>query len=286
LDYYNPADSNTDPVPFGKAWKNGGGKIGLNYKPNRDTLIYASVSRGFKGGTFNFVPGQDLTGFIAPLGRANFQAGVRPEKLTTYEIGAKLEFMDRAVALNVALFRNEYKDQQQIVFKDGGPVLVNAASSRANGAELEVNVAPGNGLTIQGGLSVLDGKYKKYIDPSGFDYSGGKLVQASDVTANATVQQAFEIGSGELTLQGSVKYFSSYYATVPYVPLDKIPGQTLFDARIAYAFGADRNFSIAAFGRNLSNERYCATTGEIPWGLGQCAPNEPRTYGVQVRASF
>jgi len=193
---------------------------------------------------------------------------------------------DRTLLFNIALFHNEYRDQQQIVFKDGGPVLVNAASSRSSGAEFELNFAPGGGFSIQSGLSLLDGKYKDYIDPSGFDYSGGKIVQASDVTANATIQQVIQLGDGELTLQGNVKYSSSYYATVPYIPLDKIAGQTLFDVRIGYEFGPARAFSVAAFGRNLTNERYCATTGEIPWGMGQCAPNEPRTYGVQVRAEF
>ena len=67
---------------------------------------------------------------------------------------------------------------------------------------------------------------------------------------------------------------------------DRIAAHTLADARVAFAFGPKYVYEVALWGHNLSDQRYCTTTGELPWGMNQCAPNEPRTYGVQVRAGF
>lgn len=283
----NPGDSSSAPTLFGKEWNNSGGKAGLNWKPNDDTLIYGSISRGFKGGTFNFVPAVDLTGFIAPLAPANFQAGARPEELTTYELGTKLDLFDRSLRLNIALFRNDYTDQHAIVFQGGGPVLVNAAASTTDGLEIEASWLPGDGWNVQAGLGLLDAKYDDFLDPStGANYAGEAIVQASDVTANGLVQKTWTVGNGSVSVQGSFKYSSDNFATTPYVPLTHIDSRTLFDARIAYALGADEAWVVSLWGKNLSDERYCTTTGEIPWGMGQCAPYEPRTFGVRLRAAF
>ena len=298
----DPLDSSAAPTPFGKTWNNAGGKIGLNWRPAASTLYYASISRGFKGGTFNFIPAVDLTGYISPSAPATFKAGVAPEKLTTYELGAKLEFLNRTLRLNMALFRNDYKDQQTAVFQDGGLVLINAASSTTNGFEAELNWAPGENWLIQAGLGLLDDKYSAFVDPAGEVFTGGKIVQASDVTANGLIQKSFDLGAGRLSAQVGFKYFSAYYPVAEYVlpsgypttnptpvsyaPVDRIDAHTLVDARIGYAFGGKREFEVALWGHNLSDQRFCTTTGQLPWGMSQCAANEPRTYGVQLRAGF
>ena len=39
-------------------------------------------------------------------------------------------------------------------------------------------------------------------------------------------------------------------------------------------------------GRNLGDERFCSYAGTLPLGTAQCLVNEPRTYGITLRASF
>ena len=281
-------------LPYGQTWKNAGGKIGLNWKPDNNTLLYASYSRGFKGGTFNLLPAVRLSN---PASAARFLTGVRPEKLTTYEVGTKLDLFDRMLRLNAALFWNDYSDQQQTVFDpvSFGLILANAANATIKGVEVEVEWKPMRGLLIQSGIGLLDAKYGKFVATPGdplSDFSGQHVVQSSKFNWNGLIRKSFDIGSGKLSFQGSFKHFTKYayvaenIAVGRYSPLVIAPKNTLYDARIAFAFGASNAFEISLWGKNLSNERYCATNGSTTHGSGQCGPNEPRTYGLSARASF
>ncbi len=69
--------------------------VGLNYTPNNDTLFYAKWSRSFVSG-----------GEVARL-------VYEPEVATSWELGAKLDFLDRKLRANLAVFHVDYKHLQQ-----------------------------------------------------------------------------------------------------------------------------------------------------------------------------
>jgi iron complex outermembrane receptor protein len=73
----------------------------LDYKPAKDTLLYAQAARGSKSGGFNLTAG-------LPADRFAFNG----EKVTSAELGAKVGLLDDRVALNAALFRNNIKELQ------------------------------------------------------------------------------------------------------------------------------------------------------------------------------
>ena len=106
------------------------GKIGLDFKTQGGTLLYASYSRGYRGGSFN--------------GQAYFSPQelsiTKPEKVTAYEVGSKASLLDRRFQISGAAFYYDYSNQQ---FIDVDPVtgaqpLVNLPKSRIYGGELEM----------------------------------------------------------------------------------------------------------------------------------------------------
>lgn len=104
------------------------GRLVLEWRPDalsaQDALLYASYSRGYKGGGFN------------PQGTVSVAPTFAPEFVNAFEVGAKAIVFDRAT-VNAAAFRYDY---------DGFQVskIVNRASVNENidakiwGAELEV----------------------------------------------------------------------------------------------------------------------------------------------------
>lgn len=60
--------------------------IGLDYKPQEDVLIYGKYARGYRQGTINLLP---LSPALTTTG---------PEKVDTYELGAKATFRDPLAA--------------------------------------------------------------------------------------------------------------------------------------------------------------------------------------------
>ena len=71
-------------------------KAELDYKPNDAWLVYGSITRGNKGGSFS-AP-LDMT--VTPATAVPYQ----PETLTSYEVGFKAELLDGRARLNAAAF--------------------------------------------------------------------------------------------------------------------------------------------------------------------------------------
>lgn len=75
---------------------------GVDYKPSRDVLLYASVSKGYKSGSFPLLSASDANQFNP----------VTQESVTAYELGAKLTLLENTAQINGALFYYDYSDKQ------------------------------------------------------------------------------------------------------------------------------------------------------------------------------
>jgi iron complex outermembrane recepter protein len=137
-------------------------RAGLDYQLSDDSLLYASVSTGFRSGGFN--SGQNT---------AALQPTFAPEKVLAFEVGSKNRFADNTIQINVAGFYNKYtnlQEQRQVpVGTTTLSIIENSGKARAYGAELEAIWKPVNALTLGTSFSYLNAKYTKYDQvPLGF----------------------------------------------------------------------------------------------------------------------
>jgi outer membrane receptor protein involved in Fe transport len=119
---------------------------------------------------------------------------VKPEKVTTYEVGIKTTFLDRAVTFNAALFYNDYRDMQlfALVPSPIGPLnlAANAEKARTYGADIDLTVRPVRNLTLSAQVGLLN---TKLAVPAGgrshgaglFGQPAGVLAQVEHVPAGA-----------------------------------------------------------------------------------------------------
>ncbi|MEY2882937.1 MAG: hypothetical protein RL490_661, partial [Pseudomonadota bacterium] len=130
-------------------------RFAINYKPNTDMLFFASATRGFKSGGWNARGTANNT--LLPFD---------PEKVWSYELGAKTEFFDRRLRVNVTGFWLETKDlQTPSAFVDpvsGGVTFItqNFADYQNKGLELEITAVPVKGLNLYANVGYQDDKYK------------------------------------------------------------------------------------------------------------------------------
>lgn len=281
-------------VPYGKTWDNSGGKLGLNFKPAKDTLIYGSISKGFKGGTFDF--GAFALDATVPTSAATFSAGLRPETLTAYEVGAKTRSADGSLELNGALFKYNIKDQQLFIIQGVAAPQVNAGAATINGAEIDVKWIPAKSWYTQLGIGLLDGKYTNFVPDvgSGLTVNGNPMVQTPKMTLQALVRKDWQLAGGKLSAQLSANYKSSqwfgfrqnYPATLNKEYAIETPEYTTADARLAYSFGAGR-YTLAGFVKNMTDKRFFTLVSPLTFaGINQAIMNEPRTYGLTFGAQF
>jgi outer membrane receptor protein involved in Fe transport len=167
----------------------------LSYKPDDNTLLYASYSKGYKAGGFN-LDRSDLGSALSPRSNAdaaNLQFAA--EKVDAYEVGAKISG-PRGLTFNIVAFRQDFKDFQLNTFNgtvfivqningcsnlvggdttDEDPEGVNAAGRgtcapgdvtpgvRSQGVEIEMSGSPAPNLRLTGGYTYAETKYRRNL---------------------------------------------------------------------------------------------------------------------------
>lgn len=297
-------------------------KIGLEFKPDDDSLFYATIVRGFKSGGFN-------------IGSYQNEA-FDPEFIWSYEGGAKLDLFDRRLRLNLAAFIYDYSDLQVQDTEQNNVLIRNAASARIKGIELEGAAAPTDNLKLDFSVAWLDAaftdyvaadpKYNNYLAALGVtnpnagacpvgtpdaalpnnptcpfaqDLSGRRLPKAPRWKLSLGGEYRIDLAaSGSVTLRGDVTwqdeiFFAAFQDREPVAgaPALAVLEQGAFawlKARATYR-SADDRWSLAAFIDNITDATVITNsifTGDIVGSrvAGSLAP--PRTFGLEAGFRF
>lgn len=253
------------------------GRLVLDYKPNDNTLLYASINRGYKAFNYN-------AGFVgqAPLSGFRFKG----ENLMAYEIGGKFEFLDRRVRFNAATFYYDYSDYQAFDQRGFNFTLFNT-SARIYGADFELSVRPGMGFEFDAGLALLDTNVKNI--PIGTRLVDRNAPQAPDYTINVAATKHFELGSaGRLSTTFNAVYTADFYSQLTNAEVTKVPGSWLANARISLRTMEDR-LELSGFVNNLfdkARKTFSFDVSAPPLGGAYDTYTRPRWFGAQARYNF
>lgn len=262
-------------------------KFVLSYQPNRDLNFYASFSKGFKSGGYQYTP----------LTKNQAASVFDPEKIEAYEVGVKSTWLDGALQANAAAFRYDYSNLQVsrvVQLLDGStPSLIsNAGKSRIEGGELDVTIKPNRDVTVNLAYAYTDAKYVSYLTgepnaPGTLDFSGTRMVRAPKHSVNLSTDYKIPTGEdSDLTLHGDVSLLSDFFHEPGQgqlkfgstIPLTREDGYALTNARITYRTGSWR---IAGWVANAFDVTYRRTVLALP-GQVISIYGQPRTYGVTV----
>ncbi len=283
--------------------------IGLDFKPSEDVLVYAKYSRGYRQGGLSFTN----------VGRETWE----PEKVDSYEIGAKASFRSGGVNgyFNVSGFYNDFTNQQ--VFSAaigapgsgvaGGAVILNAGKSRIQGIEVDTSVNLfDNSLRLDLGYTFLDTKVQKITAPAAvFPFvmyipqvaEGGPLVLSPKhrLTLSASYTLPLDESIGKITIGGTYIYTDeqlSNSATLgvkpdplsPYqhVNIGTLPATNIFNLNVNWNRVMGSPLDAAFFVTNLTNQIYPVQYGN---GYGSAGfetliMGQPRMYGFRLRFNF
>lgn len=130
------------------------GRIGLNYDWTKQTTVYASLARGHNPTSF-----QDFSGQVSD------SAPYKAAEVNTLELGVKSATNDRRIEFNAAIFYNDIKDNQTMVYDTAtyGSTVVNL-NTRSKGFELGGAWHIDNGLSLSAGLSYTDATIVSGLD--------------------------------------------------------------------------------------------------------------------------
>ncbi|WOJ91942.1 TonB-dependent receptor [Congregibacter variabilis] len=252
-------------------------RASIDHELSDDSMVFASVSRGYKSGGFDLNGGALLDG--------QEQVPYDPEYVNAYEIGSKNKFYDGRVVLNLTAFLYDYTDLQVFRLTGDGPLTDNAAESTIWGLEAETEFAVTEAFVLDASVGYLDATYDEYfveVPPPTTDFSGQTLNYAPEWTAHIGGEYTAMIGDARLIFRADWSYRSDTYFDRANTDFDTQDAYSLFNARIRYDAGS---WFADVFGNNLGDETY--VTGQLinpPFACGCRTVNvgPPQTYGVTV----
>lgn len=286
--------------------------VNLSVDASRDVHLYGKWSTGYKSGGAN--------------SRSLNYASFKPETVSMFEIGAKTEFLDNRVRLNIAGYVGTYKNIQldfsgqyedfingvRVVTTRTTTDTVNApGTGRLKGFEAELTVAPLDGLTLSGSFAYNSVKIPDTVNPF------KQTINGVIVTVNAP-QRIYQVYTPEYSASGAIdyetplvgatlklhldgNYDSGFYgnytdalidSTTRAVRVAQPRGDKAFvvNGRIAIADidmpSSGAKLTVSAWSRNLFNEQHVFLKSTSPTSGTTGFFNEPRTFGGEINIRF
>lgn len=233
-----------------------------------ERMLYASATRGARSGGFSRL--------------ASSPGAFDPEYLWQYEAGLRSTWLDRTLALNTTLFRIDWTDQQitQII-STGESRTTNAGKSHSQGLELEAVAFLVPGLELSGRLGFIKAEYDRYINVSGVDLAGNRLVNTPSMTAGASLQYRVPLGGSVLLTRWDYERVGAHYFDPE--NLLRQGAYHLVNARIGLEFG---KMSASLFAQNLFNRKYRSYGFTDSFGHDVGMVGQRRLIGATMKVAF
>jgi iron complex outermembrane receptor protein len=261
-------------------------RVDLDYRWSPELMTYASVSTGFKGGGTNprpFIPSQ-----IVPFG---------PETLTNYEVGAKSDWFDHRLRINMAGYYSKYKDIQLVLLScpqfSGGnanepcAAPVNGGDANIYGVELESEFRYG-GLSIQASGSWQKFKYT-FVAPETVPLNSTEPGFQPKKWSLGTQYEFHTPNGGSVTPRLDWIYASGYQTVAVPDPNSYLPGFHQLNGRITVRPQSNK-WEASVVGTNLTGKLWYTQifdlSGPSQSGADYGIPAAPRTVWAEFKKKF
>jgi outer membrane receptor protein involved in Fe transport len=262
-------------------------RLVLTYHPFDDTTVYATAARGYRPGGPNVgLP----TGIGCALNNA-YSPLYQPDTVWNYELGTKMEFLDRKLSIDLAAYRIDWKNVQQAVTDPGCgyEFVANVGTARSKGIEAEINFKP-----VQSLLLTASGSY----DHAEFTAIDAGFLDAAAAQSGESVpgvpRQKFNLG-GEYTAliadhTGYLRLDWSHLGDVPagfgYNAVR--PAYSALDAAVGVRAG---HYDLSLYGHNLTNSNGIlaileGTVSSFGNTFATQISTPPRTIGIDLKMHF
>jgi iron complex outermembrane receptor protein len=269
------------------------------YELDKDTNLFARIATGYRA--------PSMQGRL--FGLTDVPSFADAEKALSYEAGIKQDLFNKRARLSASVFQYRVKDKQ--LTAGSGTInmnqLINADRVTGQGVELDFQAILSDSLRMTLGGSYNDTEIKDgslFVQTCGnqpntggvagctptgaagpFAFTqrlnGNPLPRAPKWQGNFTLRYSVPVADGEFYAYTDWAYRSTYnmflYEAKEYKAKSLVEG----GLRLGYKWS---NYEVAAFARNITDK--VQTVGAIDFDNLTGIVNEPRTVGVQLKATF
>jgi iron complex outermembrane receptor protein len=276
-------------------------RTGLQYQVERDVMLYATASRGYKG------PGIAYSVSSSAVGLAQANNGiVNPEVVHAFEVGLKSQFLDRHLTFNISLYSETF-DNFQTSVRVPGPALVyviqNAKQLRSEGVDVDASWRVTSNFTLSASVNYDHARYTDFANASCYpgqtaalgcvagqqDLKGWPLANAPEWTTNVTARYETGLGRGwNGYVQANYEHRGDVVFNTTADPHERQNGYGLVNASIGLRSPGGR-WGVSVFGNNLGDVRYVDRVNPQASGafyVQSLSYGSLRTFGVALDTRF
>jgi iron complex outermembrane receptor protein len=278
------------------SWDSWTYKLGLEQDVFDESMVYASVSTGFKAGGVSLSQGPAAT--------------FDPEELTAYQAGIKTRLFDGRLSINSEVYYYDYSNYQATYSsldpRFGGSIRIvsNAGAAKIRGAEVESSFKFTPDDLLSASVAYIHGRFGTFVVPNGtggtFDYSGSEI-NAPSWQLSASYRRFFLVGDwGQVSPSLSANYRSGTFldnrvygptTTPPALrgtrtgPFTYQGGFTKMDAAVSWQ-SVSEQWQVTAYVNNLADKATATSASRNTAGVITGYVESPRTYGVSFDVKF
>jgi iron complex outermembrane receptor protein len=226
----------------------------LSWKVTDTALIWTAVSRAVRSPT---PVDENIREFAGPIDFLNGSTGFRPEKLTAYELGTRVQATTRA-SFSVSTYYNVYDDLRTIERSPTGLPLEfgNMMAGTVYGVEVWGNYQATAWWRLSAGVNALHEDLRFLPGSSGL---GGLAFAADDPNLQASLRSDITLGGG-VTWDAFLRYVDA-------LPHPGVPPYTELNSRLGWQ--VTKALDVSLSGYNLLHPRHMefledGETDEVP----------------------
>lgn len=258
-------------------------RLAFDWRVAPETMVYASVVRGFKSGTFPNIEGNFAVQYVP----------ARQEKVWTFEAGVKARPVSW-LNMDVTAFYSDYSNKQMFgAIED--PIfgaltrVLNIPRSEIAGLESSFALRPAPRFLMEANMTWLHSRVKKYAGLDDFgqphDFAGSSFVYTPHFQVNGRIEQGIMLPSdwqGKASL--SWRYSSTQNGDFNATPFYLLKSYHVLDASLSVQSPESR-YQLTAFVKNLTDSYYWNAVHLQADSYERYAAM-PRTWGLVLTRNF
>jgi iron complex outermembrane receptor protein len=280
------------PVKSKTDWDDVSPRINLRYFVDEDTMLFGSVTSGYKAGGFGTDNVTSFTATANPLIAVALPDAALddfdPETILSYEIGAKGDLAGGRVKYGVNAYYYNYEDLQTVIIEVGTALVENIGEVDGMGVELDLRAAINDNWDVFFGAAwsetdISDIPLDVCAEPDGSDCDGNRLAFNPEWMFSGGINAHYPLNSGEVFAELDFSWQDEFYSALENIDGDAIDSAGFVNVRAGW--NSAQNWQVMVYVENVFDEESVAARDSGFFGH-DIAPTQPRIAGVNISYTF
>jgi outer membrane receptor protein involved in Fe transport len=255
--------------------------FGARYRPRPEAMVYLRVASGYRPGSPN--------GVFPEYPEIPLQTN--SDTMVNYEIGVKSEFMNRKVALDLAVFKINWSDLQLDIQTHDSKITytVNAGKVTSEGFEIAGTYWPADAFHLAVNAAYSEAFATEAVPAAGI-FLGTRLPASPRWTAAATFDYRMpDLHQWTPHLSGNWRYIAAQYSSLSTTPqVGVIPGYSWVDVDLRMTKG---RYDVSLYAKNFFDKRAFSSGGPFTDNTTSISsfggvPIQPRVVGLSATVKY